>query len=78
LDNLVPRILDVAAFGRLITQGEFDPDNETSVISQLANQLNPDVNVSARERFLNEVRDEIRGLAATPLDTLEEHFVTRP
>ena len=78
LDNLVPRILDVAAFGRLITQGEFDPDIETSVISQLANQLDPDVNVPARERFLNEVRDEIRGLAATPLDTLEEQFVTRP
>lgn len=78
LDSLVPQLDQVIAFGRLIVQGELDPDIEASVISQLKSQLGPDVNASARVRFLSEVGDEIRNLAAQPVDTLEEQFVTRP
>ena len=77
LDSLVPKVDNVVAFGELIKEEQLAAEIADTVLAQLKSQIGADVNESARDRFLSEVRDEVHDLAVMSADMLEDHFVTR-
>ena len=77
LDSLVPKVDHVVAFGELIKEEQLAAEIADTVLAQLKSQIGADVNESARDRFLSEVRDEVHDLVVMSADMLKEHFVTR-